>query len=111
MEGRVASLGEKIRTLRKTKGYTIEKLGELTDTSQSYIWQLEIRNPPRPSAEKISRIAAALGVTAEYLLDPEGNLLLEDAADEAFCRRYRKMDPALKKRIRQTVDLWDDTET
>ena len=104
----MAALGEKIRTLRKSKGYTIEKLGKLTDSSESYIWQLEARSPPRPSAEKISRIALALGVTPEYLLDSEGKLAASDAADEAFYRRYRKMDPVLKKRIRQIVELWDD---
>ena len=44
------TLGEKIRTLRKEKGYTLEKLAELTDSSKSYIWELENKSPPRPSA-------------------------------------------------------------
>ena len=66
----MTALGEKLRGLRKKKGYTLEKLAELTELSKSYIWELENKNPPRPSGEKIAKIASVLGVTAEYLLDP-----------------------------------------
>lgn len=106
----MTALGDKIRELRKKKGYTLEKLAELTDSSKSYIWELENKNPPRPSAEKIGRIAAVLGVTAEYLLDREGDLHVADAADEAFFRKYRRMNPDVKDRIRRMIDVWDDDQ-
>lgn len=102
------ALGIKIRDLRKEKGYTLEKLAELTESSKSYIWELENKNPPRPSAEKVARIAAALGVTADYLIDLTDTVKVEDAADQAFYRKYREMDPATKNKIRRMVDLWDD---
>lgn len=101
-------LGDKIRTLRKSKGYTLEKLAELTDSSKSYIWELENKNPPRPSGEKIVKIAAVLGVTADYLIDPTETLKVEDAADAAFFRKYRKMPQETKDKIRRMVDLWGD---
>lgn len=104
----MTALGDKIRTHRKKKGYTLEKLAELTESSKSYVWELENKNPPRPSADKLSRIASALGVTAEYLLDREGDVA--DAADEAFYRKYRRMDPDTKDRIRRMIDVWDDKE-
>ena len=100
-------LGNKIRDLRKAKGYTLEKLAELTESSKSYIWELENKQPPRPSADKIDKIARVLGVTAEYLVDP-ANTQLTEAADEAFYRKYRRMDPTTKERIRRMVDVWDD---
>ena len=50
-------LGEKIRKLRKEKGLTLDKLADLTGSSKSYIWELENKNPPRPSAEKLAKIA------------------------------------------------------
>ena len=59
MEISVTTLGEKIRKLRKDKGYTLEKLAELTELSKSYIWELENKNPPRPSAEKLAYIAGS----------------------------------------------------
>jgi transcriptional regulator with XRE-family HTH domain len=100
------TLGDKIRRLRKQKGYTLEKLGELTDSSKSYIWELENKNPPRPSADKIAKIAATLGVTAEYLIDTRQSTPAPDAVDQAFFRKYRNMDPGTKEKIRQMVELW-----
>jgi transcriptional regulator with XRE-family HTH domain len=106
-ENGVTALGYKIRKHRKERGYTLEKLGELTGSSKSYIWELENKKPPRPSAEKIAKIARVLGVTAEYLVDPADTEVAE-ANDEAFYRKYRRMDPTTKERIRRMVDVWDD---
>ncbi|TIO80573.1 MAG: helix-turn-helix transcriptional regulator [Mesorhizobium sp.] len=101
-------LGTKIRDLRKQKGYTLDKLAELTDSSKSYIWELENKNPPRPSAEKVARIASVLGVTSDYLVDVKSSVTVEDAADQAFYRKYRDMDTSIKDKIRRMVELWDD---
>ena len=101
-------LGDKIRELRKRKGYTLEKLAEVTESSKSYIWELENKNPPRPSADKVARIAAALGVTSDYLVDPTEKTDVAEATDQAFYRRYRKMDPGTKEKIRRMVELWED---
>ena len=100
------TLGEKIRRLRKHKGYTLEKLGELTESSKSYIWELENKNPPRPSADKIAKIASALGVTSDYLLDTRESAPTSDVVDQAFFRKYQNMDPNTKERIRQMVEVW-----
>ena len=99
------TFGDKIRRLRKEKGLTLEQLGDLTETSKSYIWELENKNPPRPSADKISKIAAVLGVTADYLMDDTETVQVEDATDSAFFRKYRKMDPLTKDKIRRMVEL------
>jgi transcriptional regulator with XRE-family HTH domain len=100
------SLGDKIHRLRKEKGLSLEKLGELTDSSKSYIWELENKNPPRPSAEKISKIAAVLGVTADYLVDTREARPDASVVDDAFFRKYRNMDAPTKEKIRQIVELW-----
>lgn len=104
------NLGEKIRKLRKEKGFTLDKLAELTESSKSYIWELENKNPPRPSAEKLAKIAEKLGTTIEFLLDESAEVSQEEAADAQFYRQYRKMDPATKDKIRQMVKLWGDEE-
>lgn len=103
-------LGDKIRTLRKAKGYTLDRLAELADSSKSYIWELENKNPPRPSADKVAKIAAALDVTTDYLLDLTASVQVEDAKDTAFFRKYQNMDPAVKDKIRRMVDLMGDDE-
>ena len=102
-------LGEKINTLRSAKGYSLDKLAELTETSKSYLWDLENRDPQRPSADKINKIAAALEVTPEYLLDERNELAPDEKiADEAFFRRYRQLEPDVKKKLRKIMDAFDD---
>lgn len=97
------TIGSKIKTLRKEKGYTLDQLAEKAESSKSYIWELENKNPPRPSAEKLAKIAKALDVTLDYFLDEE--MSEEDAKDAMFYREYRKMDPETKKKIRRMFDL------
>ncbi|BCH26846.1 helix-turn-helix domain-containing protein [Mesorhizobium sp. L-8-3] len=101
-------LGDKIRSLRKRKGYTLDKLAEMAESSKSYIWELENKDPPRPSADKIAKIAIALDVTPDYLITD--SVLVEDATDTAFFRKYRRMDPGTKDKIRRMLDLIGDDE-
>ena len=99
------SLGAKIKRHRQEKGYSLEKLAELTDSSKSYIWELENRDTRKPSAEKLTRIAQALSVTTDYLLDDSaepGN----DVLKEAFFRRFSKLDPDDQAKIEQMIYLW-----
>jgi transcriptional regulator with XRE-family HTH domain len=98
------SFGEKIRALRKEKGLTLDQLAERTESSKSYIWELENKNPPRPSAEKIAKIAAELGVTSDYLMD-EKDQKKETAQDLAFYRKYKAVDPETKEMVRQMLEL------
>jgi transcriptional regulator with XRE-family HTH domain len=101
-------LGDKIRRLRKEKGFSLDKLAELSESSKSYIWELENKNPPRPSADKLAKIAHQLDTTIEYLLDEGESLSTEDAADAKFYRQYRQMDDATRAKIRKMVKLWGD---
>ena len=78
-------LGEKIRSLRQSKGMTLDQLGQAAGSSKSYLsgnWK------PRSAAafrEKLQKIADALGVTVEYLLDErtEGT-----PSEEVFTRHF-----------------------
>ena len=104
------TLGEKLRKLRKDRGLTLDKLAELTESSKSYIWELENKNPPRPSAEKLAKIADKLGTTIDYLLDKAEEVTEADAADAHFYRDYQKMSEPTKEKIRRMVKLWGETE-
>lgn len=104
------SLGDRLRTLRKKRGLTLDQLAEQSGSSKSYIWELENKNPPRPSAEKLSKIADKLGTTIEFLLGGETAVSQDDAADAHFYRNYQKMDAPVKAKIRRMVELWGDEE-
>lgn len=100
-------LGEKIRALRKQKRFSLDKLAELTDSSKSYIWEIENRDELKPSADKITRIAAALDVTPDFLLSAPEGTPAEAVADQAFFRKYQGMSDQDKKRLRQILDAWE----
>lgn len=98
-------LGDKIRRLRKSAGMTLEELGTQSGASKAYIWELENRTPPRPSAEKLTAIARVLGVTPEYLLDEAQDEPSDAVANSAFFRRYEGLPEETKQKVRQIVDL------
>lgn len=101
-------LGDKLKKLRKDQSFTLEKLAELSGLSKSHIWELENKNPPRPSADTLYKLANALKVTLEYLVDDKEIVSEGDALDAKFYRKYQGMKPETKDKIRQMVDLWDD---
>lgn len=103
-----SSLGDKIRVLRKQKKLSLEQLAELTDSSKSYIWELENKDEPKPSADKVAKIAAVLEVTTEFLLDESVSTPDEEVADAAFFRKYKTMSESDKKKIRRILDAWED---
>jgi transcriptional regulator with XRE-family HTH domain len=101
-------LGDKIRALRKQKKLSLEQLAELTDSSKSYIWELENKDDPKPSADKIGKIAAVLDVTTEFLLIESTATPDEAVLDEAFFRKYKTMSEPDKKKLRKILEAWDD---
>lgn len=103
-----SSLGDKIRVLRKQKKLSLEQLAELTDSSKSYIWELENKDEPKPSADKVAKIAAVLEVTTEFLLDESVSTPDEEVADTAFFRKYKTMSESDKKKIRRILDAWEE---
>lgn len=100
-----SSLGGKIRHHRQEKGYSLDRLAELTNSSKSYIWELENRDARKPSGEKLTKIAEALSVTTDYLLDDSAEPS-DEVIKEAFFRKLTKLDPEDRKKIEQLVDMW-----
>lgn len=95
-------IGDRIRTRRKARGLSLDKLAAEDGCSKSYLWSLEHENPPRPSADKLSKIAASLGTTIDYLVSDAS----EDAEDLAAYYRYRSLPKETKARIRQLIEVW-----
>ncbi|MCZ7454394.1 helix-turn-helix transcriptional regulator [Rhizobium rhizogenes] len=98
------TFGKKIKELRTKKGLTLDQLASETGSSKSYIWELENKDPPRPSAEKLAVIAEALGVTTDYLIGRE-EVTLADAEDKAFFREYSQMPDDTREKIRAMARL------
>jgi transcriptional regulator with XRE-family HTH domain len=99
-----SSLARKIHELRKAKNLTLDELASETGSSKSYIWELE-KGSSRPTVDKISKIATALGVTLEYLLDENQAEVFSRVRDEAFYRKYRAAKPDVKEKIAAIRDI------
>ncbi len=63
-----AALGQRIRELRKGRGWSQYEIAQHAGLSPSYLAELE-RGGRNPSLETILNIAAALNVSAGYLVD------------------------------------------
>lgn len=85
-------LGEKIRAERKRQKLTLDDLAEKTESSKSYIWGLENGPAVRPSADKILKIATALNVSVDFLLDNEKVTQSQDDVNQVFFRRIGQLD-------------------
>jgi transcriptional regulator with XRE-family HTH domain len=105
-----SELGHKIKMHRKQKRMTLDQLAARTGSSKSYIWELENKDAPHPSAEKIFAIAKVLGVTPEFLLEETETDADEAILDEAFFRKYQRMPVKTRRRLRRILDAWDEED-
>ena len=105
-------LGNRIRRLRKLKGFSSDKLGELIGKDGSFIRRLEtgkIKNIP----DEIENIAKILGVSvAELLGDTEENeeILIKKLIDRRI--EDKKVDKRIyelaEKRLKRALEDIDD---
>lgn len=104
----ISPLGSKIRERRKELGLTLEELAGKAESSKSYIWELENRPVVRPSADKISKIAEALGITVEFLIDDKKDVATSSDLDKAFFRRIEGLDEKKRAQLEKFLKAIDD---
>lgn len=104
-------IGERIKTLREKKGYSITKLADLAGVSKSYLSYIERNVQNNPSLQVLAKIAYHLDSDIEYLLedelapkvwvddilDEEWHSIIRDAVDEGMSKGDFK---ALKELVR-----------
>jgi transcriptional regulator with XRE-family HTH domain len=100
-------LGKKIKELRKSKKLSLDKLAVLTESSKAYLWELETKEDPNPSADKIARLAKALEVTTEYLMNPVETTPDQEVKDLAFFRKYKSLSDGDKVKLQKIIDAFD----
>ena len=65
-------LAQKVKTLRKRKGYSQEALAEISGLSLRTVQRIENENR-NPSGDSLKRLSTALKVSPDYLLEWEPN--------------------------------------
>jgi transcriptional regulator with XRE-family HTH domain len=98
--------GIRLRELREAKRLTLQQVADAVGCSKAYVWELEMREGQRPTAERLNAIGKLLGVTVEDLLgEPIGAVTSATGTDVAFFREYAGMSEGEKKRYRDAMKL------
>lgn len=98
--------GKRLRAYREAKGLTLQQVADAVGCTKAYIWELEMREGQRPTAERLNAIAKVLDVTVLHLLgEPIGGVEAPSPEDAKFFREYAGMTDEEKKRYREAMRL------
>ena len=103
--GQHESVGQRIRRIRKLRGLTIEQLARSTQSSISYISELETNPKRSPSIKKLRALAEALEIDEGALLD-EGKAKGLATEDEQFVARFVTLPKETKRMFREIMDWY-----
>ena len=99
-------LGKRLRQYREAKGLTLQQVADAVGCTKAYIWELEMKDGQRPSAERIQAIAKVLGVTMEDVMGtPMQQAPEASPEDVAFFREYAGMTDEEKDRYRKALKI------
>jgi transcriptional regulator with XRE-family HTH domain len=98
--------GKRLRQFREAKGLTLQQVADHVGCTKAYIWELEMREGQRPTAERLNAIGKLLGVMVQDLLgEPIGAMENPTPRDVVFFREYAGMSEEEKKRYREAMKL------
>ena len=108
--GKNVVLAERLRTLRKARGWTQHDLSRASGLTRSHISRLERGDIQLPSSDRLRQLALALGTSLDDLLEAAG--YRDAAADTAdlpdlssyLRRKYGLDDPRLIESVGLILD-------
>ncbi|WP_168122734.1 helix-turn-helix domain-containing protein [Paenibacillus sp. HB172176] len=118
-------IGDRIKSLREKKGYSITKLADLAGVSKSYLSYIERNVQNNPSLQVLAKIAYHLDTNIEFLLgeelapktnmdeilDEEWHAIIRDAVDEGMSKGDFRALKELVRSNRWKADHRDKTIT
>ena len=101
-----SAFGARLRRLREAKNLTLQQVADAVGCTKAYIWELEMKDGQRPSAERIQKIAQVLGVTMEDVMGvPMQQAPAASPEDVAFFREYAGMTEEEKKHYQDVLKI------
>ena len=98
--------GIRLREFREAKGLTLQQVADAVGCTKAYVWELEMREGQKPTADRLNAIAKTLGVTIQDLLgEPVAQMQTATQKDVAFFREYAGMSEAEKAKYREAMKL------
>lgn len=104
--------GIRLRRLREAKKLSLQQLADLVGCTKAYLWELEMRDGQKPTAERVRALARELAVTMEELMEEQPSEMPGiGPKDYAFFREYAGMSEEGKQRFRRALDVMFGTST
>ena len=101
-----SALGVRLRRLREAKKLTLQQVADAAGCTKAYIWELEMKDGQRPSAERVQALAKVLGVTMEDIMgEPIEKVPEASLEDVAFFREYAGMSEEEKKHYQDVLKM------
>ena len=101
-----SAFGARLRRLREAKNLTLQQVADAVGCTKAYIWELEMKDGQRPTAERVQALSKLLGVTMEDIMgEPIQEVPQASPEDVAFFREYAGMTDEEKDRYRQMLAL------
>ncbi|MFC7460427.1 helix-turn-helix domain-containing protein [Hydrogenophaga defluvii] len=101
-----SALGVRLRRLREAKKLTLQQVADAVGCTKAYIWELEMKDGQRPSAERVQALAKLLGVTMEDIMgEPVQEVPEASLEDVAFFREYAGMSEEEKKHYQDVLKM------
>ena len=98
--------GARLRRFREAKNLTLQQVADAVGCTKAYVWELEMKEGQRPSAERVRALAKGLGVTMEDIMgEPLTDVPQASPEDVAFFREYAGMTDEEKDRYRQALQI------
>ena len=101
-----SGFGARLRRYREAKKLTLQQVADAVGCTKAYIWELEMKEGQRPSAERVQALAKALGVTMPDVMgEPFQEVPDASPEDVRFFREYAGMTDEEKDRYRQALQI------
>ena len=110
------SLGKHILALREKYGWNQQQVAEASRISQATISRIERGQVTQLKSEALKRLADALGVTMNYLVDPTERLFSATVSDVSatmhyIAHVYHTLSPARRDQLRSFVQFLEAQES
>lgn len=101
-----SAFGIRLRRLREAKKLTLQQVADAVGCTKAYIWELEMKDGQRPSAERVQALAKVLGVTmGDVMGEPLHEVPQASPEDVAFFREYAGMTEDEKKDYQNVLKM------
>jgi len=107
MENLNKNLGNRIKTLRKIKGWTQENLAEQAKVSIQHVGEIE-RGDGNPTLQSLDRLSQGLGITASQLLAVEGPEQEAEGLREQIFDAVKTMSETELRLLMRIIELAQD---